>query len=126
MQNKPWLLITLLAAIAGSGAVISQAAEVEVDVEIASEKAVDAIPEPIRVETTGTVKIDGKRIDYTAVAGQLLMRDDKEKPIALFGFTSYTKTGGDPRTRPVLFAYNGGPGSASMWLHMGILGPQRT
>ncbi|MEE4203541.1 MAG: carboxypeptidase [Halieaceae bacterium] len=84
------------------------------------------IPEPIHVTTTGSVKIDGKRIDYDVVAGQLLMKDDEGKPIALFGYTAYTQKGADRRDRPVLFAYNGGPGSASMWLHMGILGPQRT
>ena len=54
------------------------------------------------------------------------MKNDKDEPIALFGFTAYVKDGADPRTRPIMFAYNGGPGSASAWLHMGILGPKRT
>ena len=86
----------------------------------------NAIPEPLHVESTGSVKIDGQRIDYDVTAGQLLMKDSDGEPIALFGYTAYTQQEADKRTRPVLFAYNGGPGSASMWLHMGILGPQRT
>ncbi len=91
------------------------------EVEQASE-----IPEPLHSETSHSITIDGQVIAYTATAGQLLMKNDKDEPIALFGYTAYVKNGGDREQRPVLFAYNGGPGSASMWLHMGILGPQRT
>ena len=76
--------------------------------------------------TRHSMRLDGAEIRYTATAGTLLMRNDAGEPIALFGYTAYTRDGGDKRTRPLLFAYNGGPGSASMWLHMGILGPQRT
>ncbi|NND32096.1 MAG: carboxypeptidase, partial [Saprospiraceae bacterium] len=48
------------------------------------------------------------------------------KPIALFGFTSYTKEGeDDPAKRPIIFSFNGGPGSSSYWLHMGVMGPKR-
>ncbi|GAB3285245.1 S10 family peptidase [Parahaliea aestuarii] len=88
--------------------------------------AVAEIPEALHAESRQRVKIDGKTIDLKATAGQLLMKNDQGEPIALFGYTAYEKEGADRRTRPVLFAYNGGPGSASMWLHMGILGPQRT
>jgi len=84
------------------------------------------IPNPMHFSSEGNVRIDGKRIDYKVFAGQLLMRNSKGEPIALFGYTAYTKIGDSAADRPVLFAYNGGPGSASMWLHMGILGPQRT
>lgn len=72
------------------------------------------------------VHMGANTIAYTATAGTLLMKNDKEEPIALFGFTAYVKDGGDTHTRPLLFAYNGGPGSSSAWLHMGILGPKRT
>ncbi len=83
-------------------------------------------PVPMHFTSEGSVRIDGKRIDYKTVAGQLLMRNHGGQPIALFGYTAYTRSGVNSADRPVLFAYNGGPGSASMWLHMGILGPQRT
>lgn len=76
--------------------------------------------------TRHQIRIGGQTIAYTATAGTLLMKNDKDEPVALFGFTAYTKDGADPATRPIMFAYNGGPGSASAWLHMGILGPRRT
>jgi len=85
-----------------------------------------AMPELLRAVSEGSVSIGGQTIAYTATAGTLEMKNDDGEPIAHFGYTAYTKKGSDPRTRPILFAYNGGPGSASMWLHMGILGPQRT
>ncbi|MDF0534190.1 hypothetical protein PY479_07865 [Shewanella sp. A32] len=76
--------------------------------------------------TDHSMRIDGTKIDYVATAGTMLMKNDKGEPKALFGFTAYVKKDTDLRTRPIMFAYNGGPGSASLWLHMGILGPQRT
>lgn len=72
------------------------------------------------------IEIDGKRLRYTATAGTLVMRDAEDKVTAEFGYTGYVRQGGDPSDRPIMFAWNGGPGSASMWLHMGVLGPQRT
>jgi carboxypeptidase C (cathepsin A) len=84
------------------------------------------IPEAMSFVSNDVIKINGQTIEYTATAGTLMMKDKDDKPIALFGYTSYVKKGGDRNKRPILFAYNGGPGSASMWLHMGILGPQRT
>ncbi|MBN7797025.1 S10 family peptidase [Parahaliea mediterranea] len=89
-------------------------------------EAKKTIPEPLHAVSQHRAKIGGSTVAYTAVAGQLLMKDEAGEPIALFGYTAYTKDDADPRQRPVMFAYNGGPGSASMWLHMGILGPQRT
>ncbi len=89
------------------------------------EPAADEIPEPLHAESSGSVRIDGKAIDYTATAGTLVMHNDDGEPIAHFGYTAYTRDGVDKSERPILFAYNGGPGSASMWLHMGILGPRR-
>ncbi|GAB5415674.1 MAG: S10 family peptidase [Congregibacter sp.] len=84
------------------------------------------VPQPLHARSRGSVRINGQKIDYTATAGTLEMVDDDGKPIAHFGYTAYVADGEDKRERPILFAYNGGPGSASMWLHMGILGPQRT
>src|SRR5512140_1108760 len=68
----------------------------------------------------------GKSFDYTATAGTLVIRDDEDKPIANMGYVAYTRRDTrDPAQRPVLFAFNGGPGSSSLWLHMGVLGPKR-
>jgi len=84
------------------------------------------IPEAQVFTSDHEIRIDGERIKYTATAGTMLMKDDEGEPIALFGFTSYIKKGADRTERPLMFAWNGGPGSASLWLHMGVLGPQRT
>lgn len=75
--------------------------------------------------TEHSARIGGRNIEYTATAGTMLMKNDKDEATALFGYTAYVAKGGNQNKRPILFAYNGGPGSASIWLHMGILGPQR-
>ncbi len=76
--------------------------------------------------TQHTATIHGKEIKYTATAGKLVMKDDDGKPKALVFFVAYTKNGvEDLSQRPVTFAFNGGPGSSSVWLHLGMLGPQR-
>src|SRR5208283_4148616 len=67
-----------------------------------------------------------RQIHYTATAGTFLLQSGEDKPIALIGFTAYIKDGTvSPDTRPITFAYNGGPGSSSIWLHMGALGPKK-
>jgi carboxypeptidase C (cathepsin A) len=83
-------------------------------------------PEAVTFTSQHEIHIDGQRLKYTARAGTLIMRDEEGKAIAEFGYTAYFKSDTDPATRPIMFAWNGGPGSASMWLHMGVLGPQRT
>jgi carboxypeptidase C (cathepsin A) len=68
------------------------------------------------------VTIGGKPVAYTATAGTLTIRDDDGKPTASMFYVAYTT--GDAH-RPVTFFYNGGPGSSTVWLHMGSLGPMR-
>lgn len=76
--------------------------------------------------THHSVKINGGIINYTATAGALVLKNEKDSSVALFGYVAYTKDGeADASKRPLTFAYNGGPGSSSMWLHMGALGPRR-
>jgi carboxypeptidase C (cathepsin A) len=93
--------------------------------EEASQAKPEETPEAKVSVTTHEMKIGGKTIKYTATAGTMLMQDEEGKPIALFGYTAYVADGMNQARRPVIFAYNGGPGSASLWLHMGVLGPQR-
>ncbi|MEP5764985.1 MAG: carboxypeptidase [Halieaceae bacterium] len=83
-------------------------------------------PEAQQFNSQHEIRIDGQRIKYKATAGTIIMRDAEDKPIAEYGYTAYVKQGADAATRPIMFAWNGGPGSASLWLHMGVLGPQRT
>ena len=67
----------------------------------------------------------GKVLKYTATAGRLPIRELDGTTAAQMFFVAYTLDGAEPGQRPVTFAFNGGPGSASMWLHMGALGPRK-
>ncbi|MEX2123899.1 MAG: hypothetical protein WD795_08390 [Woeseia sp.] len=89
------------------------------------EKPEDPAPEAKVWTTEHETRIGGRNIEYTATAGTMLMKDDDDEPVALMGYSAYVSNEDDKRNRPLMFAYNGGPGSASIWLHMGVLGPQR-
>jgi carboxypeptidase C (cathepsin A) len=89
------------------------------------DKAV-AIPPERNQATHHEITLEGRSYKYTAVAGTLLIDSDDAKPYASVFYVAYTLDGvTDLRTRPVTFLYNGGPGSASLWLHMGSVGPVR-
>ncbi|WP_280153053.1 peptidase S10 [Piscinibacter sp. XHJ-5] len=76
--------------------------------------------------TRHTLTIRGAAIPYTATAGHLTARHPVSgEAEASFFYVAYTADGGDAATRPVTFFYNGGPGSASVWLHLGSFGPKR-
>ncbi|HYL64751.1 MAG TPA: peptidase S10 [Candidatus Methylomirabilis sp.] len=76
--------------------------------------------------TEHTIKLGGQTIPYKATAGFTLLKNDKSEPTGLLYSVAYTRSDvKDLTTRPVSFLYNGGPGSATMWLHMGAFGPRR-
>jgi carboxypeptidase C (cathepsin A) len=76
--------------------------------------------------TNHTLSINGKSISYTAEAGYMPIKNDACKRIARIFFIAYTKdTQQSSSQRPITFAFNGGPGSSAIWLHMGALGPRR-
>ncbi len=78
------------------------------------------------VETHHTVTINGGELNYTATAGMLVLKKEDGKPRASIFHVAYHKNDGDKiGNRPISFAFNGGPGSSSVWLHLGILGPKR-
>ncbi|HTD21115.1 MAG TPA: hypothetical protein VK738_00515 [Terriglobales bacterium] len=77
------------------------------------------------VQTHHEIHLNGKLLRYTATAGRLPIKDAEGKIQAEMFFVAYTLDDTDPSTRPVTFAFNGGPGSASIWLHMGALGPRK-
>jgi len=84
------------------------------------------IPKSEQSITQHKIVIGGTVISYAATAGTLIVRDAKDQPCASIGYFAYTKNDVvDPGRRPITFAYNGGPGSSSIWLHMGALGPKR-
>lgn len=94
-------------------------------------------PKPVDklVESQHSIKIRGKEIKYTVTAGTMVLKQETtdrekeaegEKPQAQVFFIAYTRDGvRDESKRPLTFSFNGGPGSASVWLHLGVLGPRR-
>jgi carboxypeptidase C (cathepsin A) len=87
----------------------------------------DAAPIPAErtVPTHHELTLSGRALKYTATAGTLLIRDEEDKPYGSIFYVAYTLDGAEAQSRPVSFLYNGGPGSASLWLHMGSFSPVR-
>ncbi|MBV6450144.1 MAG: hypothetical protein MHPDNHAH_00865 [Anaerolineales bacterium] len=87
------------------------------------------------VTTKHSIRIGGKTVKYSVTAGTMVLKEESadrekeaegEKPKAQIFFVAYTKDGvGDTAKRPLTFSFNGGPGSSSVWLHLGVLGPRR-
>jgi len=150
-HRAEWLLaVGLIGGLASLGAWQERALGEDKKPEKPAESA--AIPTtPADSTTEGTVTVNGQAIAYKAVAGTLtvgatnaqdaqlgldgkLLPDSGEKapekiedaaPTARMFYTAYFKKGATAETRPVTFVYNGGPGSSTMWLHMGSFGPKR-
>src|SRR5207248_4419042 len=95
---------------------------------IEKEKPAEPTPPPPKEEqsvTEHSIKLGGATIPYKAVAQTILLKNEKDEPQALIYSTTYTRTDvKDLSQRPISFIYNGGPGSASVWLHMGAFGPR--
>tara|TARA_R110000787_G_scaffold279677_1_gene389939 strand:- start:20361 stop:21941 length:1581 start_codon:yes stop_codon:yes gene_type:complete len=81
--------------------------------------------EPYRSVTQHEMQIEGKTVAYEAIAGDTVLRDMQGKARASIFSFSYLRTDVPAAGRPVLFVFNGGPGSASLWIHMGAIGPRR-
>lgn len=99
-------------------------------------QATAAPPTDTISQTSHSVTIGGKTLHYTATTGRIILKaeDEKEgeKPKAAIFFVAYTVNPPDEgdreafeNSRPITFAFNGGPGSSSVWLHLGVLGPRR-
>ncbi|TAJ20741.1 MAG: peptidase S10 [Planctomycetota bacterium] len=79
-----------------------------------------------QVETQHTLTIGGRAHAYTATAGTLQLKEEDGKGRASLFYVAYVaEPKGEPRERPITFCFNGGPGSSSVWLHMGLFGPRR-
>ncbi len=90
-----------------------------------ADKDTAPVPPEKPVATHHELTLDGKVLKYTATAGNLILRDEDDKPYGSIFYVAYTLDGAEPGTRPVSFLYNGGPGSATLWLHMGSFSPVR-
>ena len=78
-----------------------------------------------RSETNHIVKINGVDVSYKATIGTQLLKDEEGTVKGNMSYIAYTKDGEDSSSRPITFCFNGGPGSSSVWLHMGTFGPKR-
>ena len=105
-------------------AAIGAFAQTEV-VKESKKRATPILAEQKFVESNHTARIGGKEVRYTATPGQLVLRRPNGEARGNMFFVAYTRDNSpDLRSRPVTFCYNGGPGSATIWLHMGVLGPK--
>jgi carboxypeptidase C (cathepsin A) len=94
----------------------------------ANQNLIERLRKPMSSITHGSVTVEGKTINYEAVAGTLVINgtgNDETTPQVAMSYFAYFKQGADPSKRPVTFFYNGGPGSSTVWLHMGAWGPKR-
>ena len=89
--------------------------------------AKDALPDEEKtIQTPHEITVNGAKISYTSTVGFLPIRNKQNETEGRIFFTAYTKNGVPAgEKRPLLFAFNGGPGSASLWLHIGAIGPRR-
>ncbi len=121
MIKKYILCSLLLGAFYISGSNVCAAQQDKMENE---KKTTFVFPEP--AETKHQITLEGKTINYTATTGHLLIYDEKGQEKANIFYVAYIKDKvAEPATRPVTFSFNGGPGSSSVWLHMGALGPKR-
>ena len=99
--------------------------------ETRQELATDATSPPIKLQestavTRHSIVLDGERIDFKATAGTLVLTDEAGEPQASIFYVAYEREGvTDPGRRPVTFSFNGGPGSAAVWVHLGAFGPKK-
>lgn len=119
---RPWL--PLLTALLLNAGLIAQTHAVESKDETKASGEEKAHEKP--VVTHHKLNPGGKPLEYTATAGLMPLYDDSDKVEAKLFFVAYTVAAGEARgPRPLTFAFNGGPGSSSVWLHLGALGPKR-
>jgi carboxypeptidase C (cathepsin A) len=121
------LAFPLCPAYAKEAGAAEKTAEIPRAAEKSQGKGIDAsMPEEMPVATRHTIKIGGKTFGYTTTAGMLPIRNEAGETEACIFFVAYTAEHADPTNRrPLIFAFNGGPGSSSVWLHLGIVGPRR-
>jgi carboxypeptidase C (cathepsin A) len=119
MKSKTLLLLSFL-LLAGTFTAMAQ------EKIIKKSKADTALLKPQKVVTQGSVMVEGNRINYQAIAGTLILKNNNDTPTISISYIAYFKDGDkDAAQRPITFIYNGGPGSSTIWLHMGAWGPQR-
>jgi len=129
-----WLLVLVLTACGGGGGGASSPQPPAdtgqpglTDATVYSSAPDAALPGAVEAAATSmqTLTVGGQALSYTGSAGHLIARDAGGAAEASVFYVAYTRPGTDVATRPVTFFYNGGPGSASVWLQLGSFGPRR-
>jgi carboxypeptidase C (cathepsin A) len=127
MRSMLSAAVAVLLMAASAAAVPAFAADdaPKADAAKADKDKIDLPPFPADATVKQVTHVSGKTLNYTATVGSLPVRDEKGKKIAEVVFTAYVLDGPrDPR-RPITFAFNGGPGAASVYLNLGAIGPKR-
>jgi carboxypeptidase C (cathepsin A) len=118
--------LTLIAAWAPRA--VAQRPEGEPGKPAETKPAAETTPPPKEESsvTDHSIRMNGETVAYKATAGTILVKDDEDKPTASIFYIAYTRSDAqDVSRRPLAFLYNGGPGSSSVWIHMGAFGPRR-
>lgn len=123
MKSLSCIMVSAVALLAAQPA-LAQGGSPSASPSPAAATATAPAPVPNRATTHHSGTFNGVRVDYTAIAGETFLPGADGKPKAAIFSTSYIRDGNDPN-RPVTFLFNGGPGSGSVWLHMGAFGPVR-
>lgn len=121
-MKRPWLALALVVVSLVSAPLLAEEAKKE------DPKEAKKPEDPVDREsvTHHAITIGDQRIEYTAKAGTLVLENEAGEPQASIFYVAYMKKGvPDAAKRPLTFSFNGGPGSASVWLHLGVLGPRR-
>ena len=118
-------LLALILAFSCAAAVVPLRANAQAAAAPTPTPAFHPVPGVKDAVTHHTLVIGGRRIAYTARAGTMLLKDANNDPTASMFYVAYTADGASARTRPVTFVWNGGPGSSTIWLHMGSFAPVR-
>jgi carboxypeptidase C (cathepsin A) len=127
MRRRLWLGAIMICLIGGQSARVSaQGRAGRAGGEAPAAGTEEASTKEESSVTDHTITIGGKVIPYKATASTILLKNDAGEPIGLMYSVAYTRSDvKDLSTRPISFYYNGGPGSSTMWLHMGAFGPRR-
>lgn len=116
----------ILALVAGTSALAAPGPQAQQAPRAAGEAETAPVPEEQSIVSEHSIELGGATVPYRATAANMLLKNDAGEPIGSLYYTAYTRTDvDDPSRRPLAFIYNGGPGSASLWLHMGAFGPRR-
>jgi carboxypeptidase C (cathepsin A) len=136
------LLAAASLAVLASGTALDAYADGDGDAPAAKEATPSGVSRYLRPDestSSGSVEVEGDTIDYDAVAGTLVVHakgwddasekdakaDGEKTAVASMSYVAYFKYGADAHHRPITFVFNGGPGSSTIWLHMGAFGPRR-